>query len=321
MIQAGAGPYTGGMRSSVPYMLQIMNAQLPVSEWDRATFVDLTCNTAATACMFAYFGATVVASDLAARGTIAASALLVNQTLSKAALRELVNSPHAAMSLHPLTSLEHVKGTLPDDVLNFIDVIFHAHDIGAVGSSHANLMRYLAIRLYVHMKRSKAQSVDPVTVTEARQFIINDLQAVSGLQKVCRQKMHTVLRGDCTLLVNSLHDLKGFVVASVNPPTNGQGMFDAHHRAIDALAGRGPFTVFPELAPAPENEDNVSFWTRLVSAQLASLPKGTLAMNLSDSGDITWDHCQSVFSGYGELKAQNVLDKRGMTRLSIWELR
>lgn len=313
LIQAGAGPYSGGMRSSVGSMLQLVHAVVPINEWDGLTFVDLTCNTAATACMFSYYGATAIASDLAARGTIAAAALLKTRGLSKAVVDDL-RGLSAQPRENPLAAVEHVAGTLPDDVLHYIDSLFHAAQDGALPESYADMARYMAIRLYVLMRRNK----EP-TVSSAIQIVRQDYEKIELLRRQVYRPGHEVLRGDCSILVNELELDGRRVVASVNPPTNGQTRFDAIHRSIDAIAQRGPYAEFPALNPAPENESTVDFWTRLVRAQVEGLPSGSLMMNLSDSGDISWDHCQTVFGPFGECRNNIVLDHRASTRLTLWE--
>lgn len=314
VIKNGAAPYTGGMKSSVDLMTSLVSHAVPFSGWGKVHFIDLTCNTAATACMFAAGGAKVFASDVAARSTIAAKSLLSPVPLNMNTILKVTEKSKVYSGADAYFRNDATADIGSPVLMGMVDALFFAGQQFTLDETEADHLRYLALYLYISGHRNPQAS---------KRDLYNQLTEIAHrveyLRSACGSFGHEVTRGDCSIVVQSIAiDPDRQVVASVNPPTNGMAAFDAYHARVDRLAERGPYGVFPELNPADPDEDTVGFWTRLVTAQLGALPSGSLVMNLSDSGDISWGYCQDVFGRYGEVVSTVMCPND--TKLSLWRL-
>ncbi len=73
-------PYIGGKRALAPFILSVIESELPRNEWARNVFLDPFSGGGSVVLLAKALGFSVIASDIARRATIVAQALIANSS-------------------------------------------------------------------------------------------------------------------------------------------------------------------------------------------------------------------------------------------------
>lgn len=315
LIGKGLLPFMGGMRRFIPFLFDAAQTVVPMSEWSKWSFHDMTCGSCAGSAAFGYYGMSVTANDLALRSTIPAQAIFggirvhwrdVERLMRSAGPNKAPEGKRPARELH--------NNFLHDIAADLFDTLFYAFERGEVPQEQDAFMKYMAIRWvllnkgYVYFVKLPTQDLPQLAIQSpiwgktvdmlrdpipAMKPVVEQVNALIHAQVSARQERPAlVIRGDCRESIKQVQwDRPSFV--NLNPPTDGNDRFMQSNRMLDTL-------LFNEQQPKDDGMMPGDLWKSLILDTCKHVPAGHYVFSFVGDGAISWEEGnEEVFAKVG----------------------
>ncbi len=255
-------PYLGGKRKLAPFLLSLVERELPRIEWPRSVFLDPFSGGGSVALLAKSFGFSVIASDIAPRASIVARALIANSSL-RLTQRDIAGF--------------FDTGGVPavGQAARFVGTVFTADQAVFIDHTLARARRQdeprqsllllvivkLVLRLFPMSAPSATDAVaavsgdyDPVSPRRLAHYLkARALLTPTRVWRVAQDVNAGVFAGHGTAQqVDALTAIRSNAadVLYLDPPYVGTTSYPTHYAVIDALLGDPP-----PAAPAPSLDD------------------------------------------------------------------
>ncbi|MCL4743865.1 MAG: hypothetical protein KJZ83_00470 [Burkholderiaceae bacterium] len=315
VISKGLLPFLGGMRRFIPFLFSSAQEAVPMSEWHKWSYHDMTCGSCAGSAAFGFYGMSVSANDLAMRSYIPAQVIFGRTTF---------NPPLLAMVLDGEAGVPDGKSIARDLVPDHIhplaadvfDKLYYAGERYGFDEGTAAYFRYIAIRWvllnknYMYFLKLPTRDLTQLAVQgpqwaktvevirkplENLRRVAKDIDhLVHAIRSAKHERAPLVMRGDCRENIKNIQwDRPSFV--GLNPPTAGNATFMQSNRVLDTL-------LFNEPQKAGEGDMPGELWRSLILDSVKHIPSGHYVFSFVGDGAVSWEEgCAEVFSHVGPI--------------------
>lgn len=313
VISKGLLPFLGGMRRFIPFLFDAAQKVVPMSDWHRWSYHDMTCGSCAGSAAFGFYGMSVTANDLALRSYVSAKAIFGVHRGNPITLgRILGGESWVPEGITPARELipDHLHPTACD----IFDKLYYAQDRLDLADDEAAYWQFMAVRwvllnknymyfLKLPTKDLKqlalqgpqwAKTVDVIENPERHlQQVMNHVNhLIAAEQSANHQRKPLVLMGDCREQIKQVDfDRPSFI--GLNPPTAGNSTFMQSNRVLDTLLFNAPQS-------ADDGDMPGDLWRSLILDTVKHVPAGHYVFSFVGDGAVSWeDGCAEVFAKVG----------------------
>jgi hypothetical protein len=302
-------PLDGTIAPEVPAILAALDALIPAADWPRLTVADLTAGSCLMPLLFGARGPRrLIVNDPAPRSAIGARALFGGVQIDTSRLPALLAAPIPALRPH-VPSFHFACDYLTEDVAAIFDRLFHAD----LPDAQRPGFQYLALLFIAGFAPSPEDGFEVLMTHDPAQLRAlkdhnwrpylerarNAPKIVAALAEHINAAIALQRAQACVVLAQDLIDvvaatrLEAPCLAVINPPTRGIDEYEIDDQLVHSLIANRwlPLSMSRE---SPEE-----FWRRRVSAGLAALPAGALAVVWGGDGSLSWDQCYATWTRHG----------------------
>lgn len=315
VISKGLLPFLGGMRRFIPFLFSAAQEVVPMSEWSKWSYHDMTCGSCAGSAAFGFYGMSVSANDLAMRSYIPAKVIFGSVT-RKPRLIEEVLAGDASLPDGKMAAVELVPEHLHPLASEIFDKLYYAPERFGMDESTGAYFRYLAVRWvllnknYMYFLKLPTQDLMQLSIqgpqwAKTVDIIRNPAQhllkvakdidhLIHSLQSAKHEREPLVMRGDCRENIKNVQwDRPSFV--GLNPPTAGNATFMQSNRVLDTLLFNEPQALDDGTMPD-------DLWRSLILDTAKHIPTGHYVFSFVGDGAVSWEQgCEEVFSQVGPI--------------------
>ena len=319
LISRGLLPFLGGMRRFIPFLFEQAAAIVPMSDWHRWSYHDMTCGSCAGSAAFGFYGMSVSANDLALRSFLPARAIFGMASSSTTLLRRIIREVQSGDGPMAPEGKKPGHELIPDHLhplaCNMFDALYYACDRHNLTAVAADYLRYMAIRWVLLNKNYMyflklptrdmrqlelqgpqwAKTVDVIRNPEKHLLkVAHDVdQLIHAIQSARHERPPLVMQGDCRENVKQIEwDRPSFV--GLNPPTAGNSTFMQSNRVLDTLLYNAPQKIEDGDMPG-------DLWKSLILDTAEHIPGGHYVFSFVGDGAISWEEGRAdVFPKVGK---------------------
>lgn len=319
VISKGLLPFLGGMRRFIPFLFDAAQSVVPMSEWHKWSYHDMTCGSCAGSAAFGFYGMSVSANDLALRSYVSAQAIFGEVRSRRWVIEGLVRlaqekTPEELVPEGKTPACELIPDHLHPIAAAIFDALYYASERGDLVPGQAAYYRFMAVRWvllnknYMYFLKLPTQDLQQLSLQgkqweNVAKILLEPLPAllkvaqdvdhlIHALQSAKMERVPKVMVGDCRENIKQIDfDRPSFV--GLNPPTAGNATFMQSNRVLDTL-------LFNEQQALDEGDMPGDLWRSLILDTVAHIPSGHYVFSFVGDGAVSWEEGkEEVFAKVG----------------------